>query len=173
MSLCGASRIAGSCLLVAITVSACGAGDGGSVSSTGVNPANVGDTTSSATAPPERGDRTPATLPETVPPSSYAPVTVTGEVPEDLLAPVIADAAVRAGVDASDIEVVTAQEMVWPDGSLGCAEAGQSYTQAPVPGYWVVLEIVGVGFDYRLGGGGFFKLCTSPFTGAGGTSPSS
>jgi hypothetical protein len=36
--------------------------------------------------------------------------------------------------------VVQAEAVTWPDGALGCPEPGIVYTQALVPGYWVVVE---------------------------------
>jgi hypothetical protein len=118
-------------------------------------------------------DDTGQRLPERVPAGELPPQTVTGEVPSELLGPIVADAAERRGVAAADIAVVTDQEMLWADGSLGCAEPGEVYTQAQVPGYWVVLEAGGVAFDYRLDRGGFFKLCTSPLPGPGDSAPTS
>ncbi len=121
----------------------------------------------------DRTDRTPETLPETVPPQAVSPGTVTGEVPDELLAPVVGDAANRAGIDSGGVVVITGQAMLWSDGSLGCAEPGQVYTDAEVPGYWVVVEAAGVAFDYRLDDRGFFKLCTGPLPAPGDSSPSS
>ena len=79
----------------------------------------------------------------------------------------------RAGVDPADVTVITGQEMIWPDGSLGCAEPGGIYTQALVPGYWVIVEAGGAAYDYRLSDKGNFRLCESPFGGPGTTVPSS
>jgi hypothetical protein len=121
---------------------------------------------------PDRSDRDLSNLPERVPIEDGG-TTVTGEVPPELLEPVVADAASRAGVDASAVAVITAQEMMWPDGSLGCAEPGGIYTQAVVPGYWVVVEAGGDAYDYRLDDRGFFKLCTSPLPGSGDSVPDS
>ena len=49
--------------------------------------------------------------------------------------------------------------MTWPDGSLGCPQPGQVYTQALVDGYHVVLDADGDELDYRVGSGGSFNLC--------------
>ena len=77
------------------------------------------------------------------------------------LAPVIEAAASRAGVDVAEVRVLTAQAMVWSDGSLDCPQPGEVYTQAPVPGYWVVVEGPGAAFNYRLTERGAFRLCTN------------
>ena len=60
------------------------------------------------------------------------------------------------------VTVLTAQEMLWNDGALGCPEAGQTYTDAPVPGYWVVVGAAGAAYDYRLTSSGSYRLCTNP-----------
>ena len=59
----------------------------------------------------------------------------------------------------SDPEVVSAEAVTWNDGSLGCPEAGQAYTQALVDGYQVILEVDGERYDYRVGSGASVKLC--------------
>jgi hypothetical protein len=95
--------------------------------------------------------------------------TVTGEVPEDLLANILADAAGRSGQPPDALEVVTAQAMSWNDGSLGCPEPGMVYTQALVDGYQVVIRAAEEELDYRAGNGGF-RLCENPMAPA--TKPS-
>lgn len=155
--------------LAALVVAACGA-DEGADSQTTSDGVVVDEPT---TTGPDRADRQPSQLPERVPGDVVPGVTggVTGEVPDEFLQPVIAEAAGLAGVDPADTRVVTAQQMEWPDGSLGCAEPGMVYTQAIVPGYWVIIEAGGDGYDYRLTDNGTFRLCTTPFTGPGGTAP--
>jgi hypothetical protein len=153
-----------------LIVAACGDGEDAESPTTTADGIVVDEPT---TTGPDRTDREPSRLPERVPGDIAPGVTggVTGEVPDEFLEPVIAEAAELAGVDPADTRVVTAQEMQWPDGSLGCAEPGMMYTQAIVPGYWVVIEAGGEGYDYRLDDRGRFRLCTSPFTGPGGTAP--
>jgi hypothetical protein len=95
-------------------------------------------------------------LPSVSAPPSEA---VVGEVPATILDAILADAAERAGVDADAIEVTTAEQVNWPDGSLGCPDPGQVYTQAIVEGYWVVLRAGDERLDYRVGNGGTFRFC--------------
>ncbi len=47
----------------------------------------------------------------------------------------------------------------WNDGSLGCPQPGQLYTQALVDGFQVVLEVDDEQFDYRVGSGTDVRLC--------------
>jgi hypothetical protein len=86
---------------------------------------------------------------------------MTGEVPAEIMASLLVDAATRAGVAENAIEVVRAEATTWNDGSLGCPEPGMGYTMALVDGYHVVLEVDGEELDYRVSGNGGFRLCES------------
>jgi hypothetical protein len=132
----------------------CGDDDASSPAASTTPPATTTPTTTGAdpsrTLPPGRG---PTPVPSTVDPP------VTGEVPEALLAQVLAAASTLTGVLATEIVVLRDQAVTWPDGSLGCPEPGVMYTQALVPGYWVALDADGEMLDYRLGEGGAFVRC--------------
>lgn len=52
-----------------------------------------------------------------------------------------ADAAMRAGVSAEQIEVLEARYVTWPDGSAGCPEPGHMYTQATTNGALIRLRL--------------------------------
>ncbi|HET7472415.1 MAG TPA: hypothetical protein VFJ71_04745 [Candidatus Limnocylindrales bacterium] len=88
-------------------------------------------------------------------------------VPADVLDPIVADAATRASVDKTAVTVVRASAQTWPNGALGCPSPGVMYTQAVVTGWQVVVEAGGTQYDYRSGGAGRFKLCTSGASGGG------
>ena len=49
------------------------------------------------------------------------------------------DAARRTGAAAADFRLVSLEEVTWADGALGCAQPGQTYTMALVPGWRIVL----------------------------------
>lgn len=100
-----------------------------------------------------------ASVPEvaTAPPSQAASV---GEVPDDILDRVLADARTQLGTD--DLDVLVGETVTWPDGSLGCPEPGMMYTQALVDGYQIVVSDGTTELDYRVGAGGGFRLCTAP-----------
>jgi hypothetical protein len=83
---------------------------------------------------------------------------VPGAVPDDVLASVTTAAAAEAGVDPTQVTVVSAESTTWGDGSLGCPEPGKMYTQALVDGYHVVVEVDGQELDYRVGNGQV-RLC--------------
>ncbi len=120
--------------------------DDQSKSSDPAEPSDGPTTTTRSTKEPERvpGDTTPP---------------VTGETPADLLAQIIADAVNRSGVADSDVTVIRDEFAIWNDGSLGCAQPGQMYTQALVDGYWVVLAAGGADYDYRANTNGYWVLC--------------
>ena len=88
-------------------------------------------------------------------------VPVAGEVPEEILSEIIADLVERSGAKRVDIQVVRAEAVVWNDGALGCPQPGEFYIQVLINGYWVVLEVNGVVYDYRVSDKGSFKLCES------------
>lgn len=103
----------------------------------------------------------PATLPELVP--TEAPLLpVTGEVPADLLAKMIADLAGRLGIAETEVSVVQAESVTWPDGAMGCPQPGMAYTQALVDGYRVVLLAAGESYPYHANDRGTFFLCEPP-----------
>ncbi len=78
-----------------------------------------------------------------------------------IVAPARADLARRLGVEPDDLEVISAEEVTWPDGSLGCPEPGMSYTQALVDGSKVVLGHDDRVYVYHAGDDGQPFLCPS------------
>lgn len=129
-------------MLVALAVVACAAG--------GASP--------SADLPAD-ADRPTRSLPPLATVPAETPSGATGEVPAQLMAEILADAAERSGTDTTDITVVRAEQQTWNDGSLGCPEPGMGYTQALVEGYHVVLAASGEEYDYRATESGSFHLC--------------
>jgi hypothetical protein len=87
------------------------------------------------------------------------PGTVSGEVPEDLLATIRQDLAARLQVSAKELTVVRAETATWRDSSLGCPQKGMHYLQVIVYGYWVVLSDGDRTYDYRVDDRGYFILC--------------
>lgn len=120
-------------------------------------------------APADKPERKPPPSPLAVPPREPVPVPshapplghLTGEVPPELIEKMRADLAERLGIGASDATLVRAESVVWPDGSLGCPEPGQFYTQATVPGYLVAFTHEGRTYTYHASKRQFFKLCAN------------
>jgi len=78
-----------------------------------------------------------------------------------IVEPAVTDLAGRLRVEPSEIEVVMAERVTWPDGSLGCPEPGISYTQALVEGSKVVLGHGGRVYLYHAGTDDQPFLCPS------------
>jgi hypothetical protein len=83
----------------------------------------------------------------------------TGGVPTEIMEEIAADLVKRTSVQLRDIQVARTEAVVWNDGSLGCPKPGEFYIQMMISGYWVVLEVEGVEYDYRVSDSGHFKLC--------------
>jgi hypothetical protein len=140
-------------LSAVLTLTACG----GRESALEEAPETAATTTVGRSTVPERSVA-PAHPPERVP-SPSEPPRLTGEVPVALLVEIVADAAERLGAAIVDVEVMQARAVTWPDGALGCPQPGIVYTQALVPGYWVVVEADERRLDYRVGRQGSFFVC--------------
>ena len=96
---------------------------------------------------------------EALPPAAATTAPATGEVPADLLEKIYADLVEQETLRREDIEVERSESVIWSDGSLGCPEPGVMYTQAQVPGYWIVLRSGGKQYDYRASEKGQFRRC--------------
>jgi len=97
-------------------------------------------------------------------PVQEPPAHVIGEVPDTMLDAVKEDLAERLGASVDELEVIKAESITWNDGSLGCPKPGQNYTQALVPGYWIILVRGDEEYDYRASERGYFFLCELPRT---------
>lgn len=84
---------------------------------------------------------------------------IIGEVPEEILTAVTQEVMEIAGVKLDETTLVRAEAVIWPDGALGCPQPDVVYTQAQVPGYWIVLEVDGQTYDYRVNEIGYYFLC--------------
>jgi hypothetical protein len=133
-------------LVVTLFAAGCATGGAGSSSSSGPSP-----------SPRASSLQVPI-------PSPSGPL-ASGAVPVVVVNAAIADAATVSGVDPSKITVVSAKPKTWNDGSLGCPQPGQLYTQALVPGYQVILDANGKKMDYRATASGDVKLCENPKAG--------
>ena len=75
----------------------------------------------------------------------------------------LADAARRTGLAPEALEVLGAEAVTWPDGSLGCPQPGMMYTQALVPGYRIRIQAGDQVLDYHAGRSGQPSLCPAEF----------
>ena len=67
------------------------------------------------------------------------PVSTTA-IPRQVRRAVVADAAKRFKVAESAVVLTRAEQLDWPDASLGCPEPGRAYAQMLVPGFRVVAK---------------------------------
>jgi hypothetical protein len=69
------------------------------------------------------------------------------------------DAARRSGRDAATLQVKLAEQVTWPDGSIGCPQPDRMYTQALVPGYRIVIAAGSELLEYHGAGQGTPGYC--------------
>lgn len=55
----------------------------------------------------------------------------------------------RLGVKVEDISLVLTEEKTWSDAGLGCWEPGKAYAQVITPGYLIILQAMGMEYDYH------------------------
>jgi len=92
--------------------------------------------------PPSRSIAPPQRIPDpllesAVPMGETVP---TSTMPQAVRRAVVADAAARFQVHENDVVLTSAEQVTWPDGSLGCPQPGRMYTQMQVSGYRVVAK---------------------------------
>ena len=79
------------------------------------------------------------------------------------------DLAQRLSMPASDISLVEAKEVVWPDGSLGCPQPGMMYAQVLTSGYLIKLKYDNRDFEYHAGKDRSLTYCENPLPPVEGT----
>lgn len=79
-----------------------------------------------------------------------------------LIEQAIRDLAQRESTSPSAIEVVSYEEVTWPDTSLGCPHLDMRYKQVPQDGARIILRIDARTYVYHSGGRQQLFLCTHP-----------
>ncbi|OGY14177.1 MAG: hypothetical protein A3A58_03085 [Candidatus Blackburnbacteria bacterium RIFCSPLOWO2_01_FULL_41_27] len=64
------------------------------------------------------------------------------------------------GIPLAKITIENVEEVQWKNGSLGCPEPGQVYTQAAIPGFKITLKADEKLYYIHSGYGKSFKVCT-------------
>ena len=72
------------------------------------------------------------------------------------------DLAQRLSIPITQISLVEAKNVVWPDASLGCPQPGMAYIQVPKDGSLIVLQANGINYEYHYGGNRGLFLCEKP-----------
>jgi hypothetical protein len=83
-------------------------------------------------------------------------------LPQGLIDQAVTDLAQRLGIAPSQITVLVAERLAWPDGSLGCPQKGMLYTQALVEGFRILLVARGVEYAYHGADEGEPFYCEHP-----------
>jgi len=85
----------------------------------------------------------------------------TSAMPETVRRAVVEDAATRFKVSPNEVVLTRAEQVTWPDGSLGCPRPGRSYAQMLVPGYRVVAKTTSGELLYHTDGRASAVNCAS------------
>lgn len=72
------------------------------------------------------------------------------------------DLAQRFSLSITQINLLEARDVTWPNSSLGCPEKGLVYADVLTPGYLVIFESGGNTFEYHSGTGGDVIYCQNP-----------
>jgi hypothetical protein len=81
---------------------------------------------------------------------------------QNLIDKAIADLAQWLSIPATQIKVVEATLVVWPDSSLGCPQPGMAYAQVLTPGYLILLEADGKLYEYHANRDTYVIFCENP-----------
>ena len=71
---------------------------------------------------------------------------------QNLIDKAVADLAQRLSMPTSEIKLIEATPVVWPDASLGCPQPGMAYIQVPEDGLLIRLEAGKQIYPYHSGG---------------------
>lgn len=82
--------------------------------------------------------------------------------PADLRFKIAEDLAQRLHVDATDLQVVAIEPVVWDDGALGCPQPGKSYIAAQTPGFLILFQYDAKTYQYHASDRGAFVYCPNP-----------
>ncbi|QKE82604.1 hypothetical protein [Arthrobacter sp. NEB 688] len=102
----------------------------------------------------------PSSPPTVPPPADSAVPADLADRPEVKAA--MQDAAGRAGIVASDVQIGGYMAVTWADGSLGCPQKGMAYTQMTVEGELLLLRVDQRVLEYHARQGAPFSYCANP-----------
>jgi hypothetical protein len=110
---------------------------------------------------PATGRAPPTRIPDvdTAAPAPVGEPVSIATVPRQVRRAVVADAAKRFQVAESAVVLARAEQVTWPDGSLGCHEPGRMYTQALVPGYRLLAKTQQGDLAYHTDSHGNLATC--------------
>lgn len=82
--------------------------------------------------------------------------------PQNLIEIAREDLAQRLSLSISQIDLVDAKEVIWPDSSLGCPQPGMAYADVLTPGYMIILKAGDKEYEYHASKGTFVIYCENP-----------
>ncbi len=88
---------------------------------------------------------------------------------ESLIEKAKEDLAQRLSSPVTQINLVEATAVVWPDASLGCPQEGMAYAQVLTPGYLILLELGNKEFEYHSSRDTYIVYCENPIPPVPGT----
>lgn len=151
------SRIASLALLAALAACGTAAEDPAPSSTTGSDTPSSSSTTTTALG------QAPDTI---TPTTSEESDSMAEDTPSPVAEEAVADLAGHLDVDAEWIEIVSIETGVWSDGSIGCPQPGELYTQAIVPGIRVTLMAGDQTYFYHQSGSEAPFRCETPAEGS-------
>ena len=86
-------------------------------------------------------------MPTSTPPDD-TPTPEVEVLPQPVLLAVEA-AALEAGIDQGDVQILSFTQREWPSTALGCPKPGFSYAQVVTPGYEILLRADGKEYEYH------------------------
>jgi hypothetical protein len=72
------------------------------------------------------------------------------------------DLAPRLSLSVTQINLIEAKAVTWPDSSLGCPQPGMAYTQILTPGYLILLEAGRKVHEYHANRDTYVIFCENP-----------
>ena len=72
------------------------------------------------------------------------------------------DLAQRLSISLSQIDLVEATQVVWPDASLGCPQKGMAYAEVLTPGYLIILNADDKDYEYHASKDTQVIYCENP-----------
>ncbi len=76
----------------------------------------------------------------------------------------ISDLTARLSIEPTDVTVISAAPVEWPDQGLGCPQPGMLYAQVTVDGALIELAVSSNLYRYHAGGSRGPFLCEKTFT---------
>lgn len=88
---------------------------------------------------------------------------------ESLIEKAREDLAERLSIEISQISLLEAREVTWPNASLGCPQPGMAYADVLTPGFLIILKANALAFEYHASRESEVFYCENPTSPVEGT----